>query len=64
MYGYKDEAQRAHEAVIIEKITHEVLNFLAVTNNTRASFTYRPSLDDFTVNVTAQYIFDEKEETA
>lgn len=60
---YKDDREYAHEEVVIKTIVHEVLEYLANTNNTKASFTYRPSYsDDFTVYVDAEYIFDDNKE--
>lgn len=58
----KSRDEHTHEYAVISGITHEVLEFLAMTVNTRATFRY--SLDNgvFAVDVDAERMIDEEED--
>ena len=61
---YRSDQDLRHNERVIKAITHEVLEFLANTNNTHAIFEYKPEYETFNVHVDSRYVFNEQKEEA
>ena len=62
---FKDEREMNHETEVVKAITHEMMEFLACTNNTEGHITYAPGLDRYEFWIRGDYKWtrpDEKED--